>query len=66
MSVWTLTGEADDLIRIWTEDLTGLNRLTHVVSLADPGVDRVQSQIVIDQLKKHAALPLQAAFPTSR
>ncbi|MBM1220851.1 Lrp/AsnC family transcriptional regulator [Ponticoccus sp. SC2-23] len=58
VSAWTLTGEADYLLRVWTPDLAGLNRLIHDVILAHPGVGRVQSQIVMDQLKKDAPLPL--------
>jgi len=58
VSAWTLTGEADYLLRVWTADLAGLNSLIHDEILAHPGVGRVQSQIVMDQLKKDAALPL--------
>lgn len=58
VGAWTMTGEADYLLRVWTADLAGLNRLIHDVILAHPGVGRVQSQIVMDQLKKDAGLPL--------
>jgi len=58
VGAWTLTGEADYLLRVWTADLAGLNSLIHDEILAHPGVGRVQSQIVMDQLKKDAALPL--------
>lgn len=58
VGAWTLTGEADYLLRVWTRDLAGLNRLIHDVILAHPGVGRVQSQIVMEQLKKDAALPV--------
>ncbi|MHA3915368.1 Lrp/AsnC family transcriptional regulator [Halovulum sp. GXIMD14793] len=58
VSAWTLTGEADYLLRVYCEDLQALNRLIHDVLLAHPGVARVQSQIVMDQLKQDAPLPL--------
>lgn len=57
VSVWTLTGEADYLLRVFTHDLAGLNRLIHQVLLPHPAVARVQSQIVMDQLKPDAPLP---------
>lgn len=58
VSAWTMTGEADYLLRIWTRDLAALNRLIHDVLLAHPAVARVQSQIVMDQLKSDAPLPI--------
>jgi DNA-binding Lrp family transcriptional regulator len=57
VSAWTLTGEADYLLRVFCTDLTALNRLIHQVILPDPGVARVQSQIVMDQFKPDAPLP---------
>jgi DNA-binding Lrp family transcriptional regulator len=57
ISAWTLTGEADYLLRVWCVDLAGLNRLVHQVLLPHPAVSRVQSQIVMDQFKPDAALP---------
>lgn len=56
-SAWTLTGEADYLLRVYCEDLAGLNRLIHQVLLAQPAVARVRSQIVMDQFKPDAPLP---------
>lgn len=56
-SVWTLTGDADYLLRVYCEDLSALNRLIHEVLLPHPSVSRVQSQIVMDQLKRDAPLP---------
>jgi len=58
VSVWTLTGEADHLLRVWCADLPALNRLTHEVLLAHPSVARVHSQIVMDQIKADAPLPM--------
>ena len=58
ISAWTLTGEADYLLRVWCADLPGLNRLIHDRLLPHPAVARVQSQIVMDQLKPDAPLPI--------
>ncbi len=56
-SAWTMTGEADYLLRVYCQDLPALNRLIHEVLLPHPAVARVQSQIVMDQLKRDAPLP---------
>lgn len=56
-SAWTLTGDADYLLRIYCADLPALNRLIHDVLLSHAAVARVQSQIVMDQLKQDAPLP---------
>ena len=58
VSVWTLTGEADYLLRIWCADLVALNQLIHDRLLAHPAVSRVQSQIVMNQLKSFGGLPV--------
>ena len=57
-SAWTLTGEADYLLRVYCEDLEALNTLIHQVLLPHPAVARVQSQIVMDQFKADAPLPI--------
>ena len=57
VSAWTLTGEADYLLRVYCSDLAALNRLIHQVLLAHSTVARVQSQIVMDQFKPDAPLP---------
>ncbi|WP_415234353.1 Lrp/AsnC family transcriptional regulator [Pseudorhodobacter sp.] len=57
ISAWTLTGEADYLLRVWCADLAGLNSLIHDVLLPHPAVSRAQSQIVMDQFKPDTALP---------
>ncbi|MFK7835331.1 MAG: Lrp/AsnC family transcriptional regulator [Sulfitobacter sp.] len=57
VSAWTLTGDADYLLRVYCDDLPGLNRLIHEVLLRHPAVARVQSQIVMDQLKRDGPLP---------
>lgn len=58
ISAWTLTGEADYLLRVWCTDLADLNRLIQHILLPHPAVARVQSQIVMDQLKADAPLPV--------
>ncbi len=57
-SAWTLTGEADYLLRVYCEDLAALNTLIHQILLPHPAVARVQSQIVMDQLKSDGPLPI--------
>ena len=57
-SVWTMTGEADYLLRVWCVDLAALNDLIHRVLLPHDTVARVQSQIVMDQPKRDSPLPL--------
>ncbi len=57
VSAWTMTGDADYLLRVYCEDLPSLNRLIHDVLLAHPAVARVHSQIVMDQLKRDGPLP---------
>jgi DNA-binding Lrp family transcriptional regulator len=57
ISAWTLTGEADYLLRVWCADLPALNRLIHERLLPHPAVARVQSQIVMNQFKADAPLP---------
>jgi DNA-binding Lrp family transcriptional regulator len=58
VSAWTMTGDADYLLRVYCEDLPSLNRLIHDVLLRHPVVARVHSQIVMDQLKKDGPLPI--------
>lgn len=58
VSVWTLTGEADYLLRVYCEDLAALNTLIHDHLLPNAAVARVQSQIVMHQLKTDAPLPV--------
>lgn len=55
---WTLTGEADYLLRIHCADLAALNRLVQQVLLPHPAVSRVQSQIVLERIKPDAPLPV--------
>ncbi len=56
-SAWTMTGDADYLLRVYCPDLSALNSLIHEVLLPHPSVARVHSQIVMDQLKRDGPLP---------
>ena len=58
VSGWTLTGDADYLLRVFCKDLPALNDLIHQTLLAHPAVSRVHSQIVMDQVKPDSALPI--------
>jgi DNA-binding Lrp family transcriptional regulator len=58
VACWTLTGEADYLLRVWCEDLPALNELIHHRLLPNPAVARVQSQIVMAQPKADTGLPV--------
>jgi DNA-binding Lrp family transcriptional regulator len=55
---WTLTGEADYLLRVFCADLAALNRLVQEVLLPHPAVSRLQSQIVMERVKPDAPLPV--------
>jgi len=55
---WTMTGDADYLLRVYCSDLSDLNRLIQDVFLSHPSVARVHSQIVMDHLKTDGPLPL--------
>lgn len=57
IAAWTLTGEADYLLRVMCADLAALNRLVQDILLPHPAVGRVQSQIVMDQIKADSPLP---------
>lgn len=58
LDVWTLTGEADYLLRVAVQDLKSLNELMYDYLLAHPTVARVQSQVVLEELKTGTPLPI--------
>lgn len=58
VGAWTLTGEADYLLRVYCTDLSALNMLVQQVLLPHPAVSRVQSQIVMERVKPDAPLPV--------
>ncbi|MCF7748415.1 AsnC family transcriptional regulator [Sulfitobacter sp. M39] len=57
VGAWTMTGDADYLLRVYCADLPSLNRLIHDVLLPHGAVAKVHSQIVMDQLKRDGPLP---------
>tara|TARA_B110000438_G_scaffold106054_1_gene104353 strand:- start:301 stop:774 length:474 start_codon:yes stop_codon:yes gene_type:complete len=62
VAAWTLTGEADYIIRVFCNDLHALNNLIQNVLLPHPFIGRVQSQIVMNQMKDETALPLPNGY----
>ncbi|WP_341365537.1 Lrp/AsnC family transcriptional regulator [Yoonia sp. BS5-3] len=58
VGAWTLTGDADYLLRVYCADLAALNDLVQQVLLPHPAVSRVQSQIVMERVKPDAPLPV--------
>lgn len=61
VAAWTLTGEADYIFRVYCVNLTRLNDFIQNVLLPHPSIGRVQSQIVMDQLKDDTARPLMVS-----
>jgi DNA-binding Lrp family transcriptional regulator len=55
---YSLTGEADYLVKIAVVDLKALSHILNDVLLAHGSVAHVHSAIVLDRLKKTARLPL--------
>ncbi len=56
---YSLTGEADYLVRLVVTDLQALSRLLSDVFLAHDSVAQVRSSVVLDRLKTRSRLPLQ-------
>ncbi len=61
LDAWVLTGDADYLIRVAVADLAALNALVQDVLLPHPIVARVQSQILLSELKANAPVPIRRA-----
>jgi DNA-binding Lrp family transcriptional regulator len=55
---YSLTGDADYLLRVVVRDLKGLSRIINEVLLPHESVAHVRSSIVLDRLKEHGRLPL--------
>jgi DNA-binding Lrp family transcriptional regulator len=55
---YSLTGEADYLVKVAVPDLKALARILNDVLLAHGSVAHVHSAVVLDRLKKTARLPL--------
>jgi DNA-binding Lrp family transcriptional regulator len=62
VAAWTLTGEADYIFRVFCKDLPALNNLIQNVLLPHSFIGRVQSQIVMNQMKDETALPLPNGY----
>ena len=58
VGAWTIAGQSDYLLRVWCRDLADLNALVHERLLPHPSVARVQSQIVMDQIKPDGGVPV--------
>ncbi|MEL7414685.1 MAG: Lrp/AsnC ligand binding domain-containing protein, partial [Pseudomonadota bacterium] len=59
VSVWTLTGQTDYMLRVFCRDLSDLNRMVQDVLLAHPSVARVESQIVMERLKDNTPITVR-------
>lgn len=58
VGVWTLTGQADYLLHVYCSNLKQLNHLVHEVLLRHNAVSKVESKIVMSQIKTQQALPI--------
>ena len=56
---YSLTGDADYLLKIILRDLKSLSEIVNHVLMPHPSVAHVRSSIVLDRLKVTAKLPLQ-------
>ena len=59
VNIWTMTGRADYLLQVYCEDLAELNSLIHNALLSHKNISHVESQIVMNQIKSNAVLPLK-------
>jgi len=57
---YSLTGDADYLLKAVLRDLKGLSDLVNNVLMPHPSVAHVRSSIVLDRLKETSRLPLKA------
>lgn len=55
---YSLTGEADYLIRLTVPDLKALSKLLNEVFMPHPSVQHMRSSIVLDRIKQTPRLPL--------
>ncbi len=58
VAAWTLTGEADYILRVFCPSLPDLNDLIQNTLLPHTYIGRVQSQIVMGEMLDDTALPL--------
>lgn len=57
---YSLTGDADYVLKAVLRDLKGLSELVNDVLMPHPSVAHVRSSIVLDRLKETSKLPLKA------
>ncbi len=60
IGVWSLTGQADYLVHVFCTNLKQLNHLVHEVLLSHSAVSKVESKIVMEQIKADRGLPIPA------
>jgi DNA-binding Lrp family transcriptional regulator len=63
---YSLTGEADYLVKLVVPNLETLSRVINEVFLPHRSVGRVRSSVVLDRVKETARLPLQRLSPSDR
>ena len=63
---YSLTGEADYLVRLVVPDLQALSRILNDVFLPHASVAQVRSSIVLDRLKRSGRLPLRHLARSSK
>jgi DNA-binding Lrp family transcriptional regulator len=63
---YSLTGEADYLVKLVVPNLEALSRVINDVFLPHRSVGRVQSSVVLDRVKETARLPLQRPSQSDR
>ncbi|MGI9410084.1 MAG: Lrp/AsnC family transcriptional regulator [Hyphomicrobiaceae bacterium] len=59
LEVFSLTGEADYMVKLVVPDLARLSQILNDVLLPHEGVARLRSSIVLDRLKHTTQLPLR-------
>ena len=59
LEVFSLTGEADYMVKLVVPDLGRLSQILNDVLLPHEGVARLRSSIVLDRLKQTTQLPLR-------
>jgi DNA-binding Lrp family transcriptional regulator len=58
LDAFTLTGEADYVLKVVVADLKGLAAFINDVLLPHEAVDRVRSEVVLEAIKENGALPI--------
>lgn len=58
IDAYTLTGEADYVLKVVVEDLPALARFIETVLLPHEAVDRVRTEVVLETIKENGPLPI--------